>query len=109
MHRPCARVGADPWTQLAIRLADAMTSRMIRFREAHENKDQFCDVQYNALTKDPIAVVRSIYRHYGMTVSAEVWACMHGWIARMHASCSAHRVSRAHVTIATALATGWAE
>jgi hypothetical protein len=45
---------------------------MMRFRETYENKTQFCDVQYNTLVKDPVSVVRTIYRHYGLTVSDEV-------------------------------------
>ena len=45
---------------------------MMRFRESYENKEQFCDMHYDTLTKDPIAAVRTIYEHYGMTVSDEV-------------------------------------
>ena len=68
---PIACAGLPFARQLAVRLADAMTSRMMRFRSTHEHPEQFCDVQYGQLLQDPIRVVHRIYDQYGLTVSPE--------------------------------------
>ena len=44
---------------------------MIDFRSRHKDPRQFCDVLYTDLLKDPVASVRAVYAHFGLTVSAE--------------------------------------
>lgn len=54
-----------------LRMTDLMTKRLHTFRTNHPNKDQFFDVRYDQITDDPIALVKSIYTHFGMTVTSQ--------------------------------------
>jgi hypothetical protein len=58
--------------QLVTRLTDDVTTRMMAFRQTHPRPQQFCDVQYADLLRDPVGVVRAVYTHFGLHVSAEV-------------------------------------
>lgn len=54
------------------RVLAGMTDRMVQFRDAHpELAERFVDVNYGALTADPLAVVNRIYRRFDLTLTAE--------------------------------------
>ncbi|MEU2254804.1 sulfotransferase family protein [Nocardia xishanensis] len=54
--------------------------RFLADRKRH-NADQFIDVYYDDFVTDPIDTVRSVYRHFGLPLSAEAEAAM----AALHA------------------------
>ncbi|MGV9817347.1 sulfotransferase family protein [Nocardia xishanensis] len=54
--------------------------RFLEDRKRH-NADQFVDVYYDDFVADPIDTVRSVYRHFGLPMSAEAEAAM----AALHA------------------------
>ncbi|MGW4740334.1 sulfotransferase family protein [Nocardia xishanensis] len=54
--------------------------RFLEDRKRH-NADQFVDVYYDDFVADPIDTVRSVYRHFGLPLSAEAEAAM----AALHA------------------------
>jgi hypothetical protein len=46
-----------------------------------EREGQFCDVSYQDLTRDPMAVVRGVYRHFDRELTAEAEEAMRRFIA----------------------------
>jgi hypothetical protein len=46
------------------------------------NESRFCDVDYRRLVREPLEVVRDIYRHCGLTLSAQAESRMAGWLAQ---------------------------
>eukprot|EP00732_Lithocolla_globosa_P004737 Lithocolla_globosa_v1_NODE_4500_length_1420_cov_50.832357.p1 type:complete len:449 gc:universal NODE_4500_length_1420_cov_50.832357:1375-29(-) len=49
------------------KMCQLSADRLIKFRKSHKNKDQFLDIKYDNLVKDPVGVVRGIYQHFGET------------------------------------------
>lgn len=57
----------------------------IRFREEHPAlREQFCDVGYTDLVRDPLATVRRIYDHYGMRLTSEAEEAMRRFAGKHH-------------------------
>lgn len=57
-------------------LAQAL-NRFVNFRDAHPHlAGRFIDITYSEIVSDPIAVVRRIYEHFGMTLTDEAVARM---------------------------------
>jgi sulfotransferase family protein len=66
------REQTDDW-RLAVK-------RAMAFRENSDMEDRFIDVQYSRLIDEPIAVVESIYRHFGMELSKRARECMQSFM-----------------------------
>ena len=43
-------------------------------------KEQFYDLEYKTLTKDPLAAVRNIYKHFDLDLTPEVEASMKAYV-----------------------------
>jgi hypothetical protein len=65
------RIGRDQMANWAIALERALA---FRARPGHE--DRFFDVSYKRLIKEPMAVVRGIYGHFGMELTSAAEAAM---------------------------------
>lgn len=67
------RTGLDVLNQLAIAEARAVES-------AARQRDRILDVAYDALVRDPVGTVRTIYQHYSMPFTAEFETRMRNWL-----------------------------
>jgi hypothetical protein len=78
LHRVFGRARGQ--TQRARREARVLVDsveQMIRFREAHPDRErQFIDVSYAALVADPLAVVKRIYDRWGRVLGPDAAAAM---------------------------------
>ncbi len=80
-HIDPREIGAD-WT---VRLADGLT-RTMRVRECRQlSSAQVFDVHFHELMRDEIAMVRRIYDHFGMPLSAEAERRMRHFLAEHRA------------------------
>jgi len=52
------------------------------FRARPEYRDRFIDAHYLDVQADPLAVVRRIYRHFGLALTEESEAAMRAWLER---------------------------
>lgn len=59
-----------------------------------KKRSQFLDVHYRPLCDDPLGTVETIYRHFGMTLSAEARENMERWIAHVSRCSSSARPAR---------------
>ena len=74
---PRASLGAG---QLAF--MSGMMDRAVRFREAHpELEGRWADVDYAQLVKDPLAVVRGIYRRFDWPLPGAAVTAMKEWLS----------------------------
>ena len=76
-HLDLAEIGAEVTQRWSSGLERAMQAR----RDARVD-EQFVDVRYQELLRDPMAVVHSIYDRFGMTLSAGAKARMQRFLAR---------------------------
>jgi hypothetical protein len=53
----------------------------IAFRHAAGKTEQFYDVHFTRLVRDPIGTVRELYRNFGIAFSGEAESCMRAWLA----------------------------
>ena len=54
--------------------------RVANFRAQPQFKDRFVDAHYLEVQEDPMAVVRKVYRHFGLPLSADSEAAMTYWL-----------------------------
>ena len=54
--------------------------RVANFRAQPQFKDRFVDAHYLEVQEDPMAVVRQVYRHFGLPLSADSEAAMSHWL-----------------------------
>jgi Sulfotransferase family len=54
--------------------------RVAEFRAQPQFKDRFVDAHYLDVQADPMAVVRAVYRHFGLSLSADSEAVMTHWL-----------------------------
>ncbi|MCE7795315.1 sulfotransferase [Sphingobium sufflavum] len=59
---------------------DAMIERSEAYRAKH-GADSIHDIQYTDLLRDPIAVIRKLYAHFGETLTEEAEAAMRAFLA----------------------------
>ena len=86
---PRASLGAE---QLAF--MSGMMDRAVRFREAHpELEGRWADVDYAELVKDPLAVVRDIYRRFDWPLQGAAVTAMKEWL---HAQAAQRRKEPPH-------------
>ena len=85
--RPRHELGAE---QLAF--MKRMLDRAVAFRTSHpELEDRWVDVSFYDLVQDPMAVVASIYDHFGWTLEREAVQTMGVWLDRQAAARSKER------------------
>jgi hypothetical protein len=53
----------------------------IAFRGAAGKEEQFFDVHFTRLVRDPIGTVRELYRHFGIALGAQAESRMRAWLA----------------------------
>src|SRR5437867_9376948 len=73
--RPAGTYGMLELQAASLRKVDA-------FRDRLEFRDRFIDAAYLDVQRDPMAVVRRIYAHFDMALTAESEAAMRAWLDR---------------------------
>ena len=76
----CERVEPRELGHITLQRAEVLFERMLAARE-HIPPERVIDVQYRDVVENPIAVVRSIYAHFGRSLSHEAEARMTRWLA----------------------------
>ncbi len=84
-------LGAFVFSRLKRALEDAEQAR-----EENGQADQFLDIPYQKLLKDPIGVVREIYRYHDLSFTDSLAARMEEWLALNRQ----HKHGRHHYTLA---------
>lgn len=72
---PCA-LGRE-WASLQ----ELALQRTMLFRERHPHPDQFCDVHYGDLMRDPLSEIARIYRHFDMPFDDVARDAVTAWLA----------------------------
>jgi len=62
-------------------LQEIALQRAMLFRDRLEDQSMICDVHYNELMADPLGVVETIYRHFGMGFHEPVRDAIADWLA----------------------------
>jgi hypothetical protein len=62
-------------------LQELALQRAMLFRERLPDQNQFCDIHYDDLMRDPLGVIEGVYRHFGMDFDAPSRAAVAAWVA----------------------------